>query len=38
MRVILKDARLLIEFQDKAVEVDAYIRNRTTTGPIIDRK
>ena len=36
MRAMLKDAGLPIEFWDEAVEADAYVRNRTATGPIID--
>ena len=36
MRVILKEAGLLLEFQDKAAEHDAYIQNLTDTGPIIN--
>ena len=36
MRVILKEADLPLEFWDKVVEHDAYIRNLTDTGPIID--
>jgi hypothetical protein len=38
MRAMLKDASLLIEFWDKAVEADAYLQNRTDTGPTINRK
>jgi hypothetical protein len=35
---MLKDASLPIEFWDEAVEADAYLRNRTDTGPTIDGK
>jgi hypothetical protein len=35
---MLKDTGLPIEFWDKAVEADTYMRNRTDTGPTIDRK
>jgi hypothetical protein len=38
MRAMLKDAGLLIEFWDEAVEADTYMRNRTDTGPTIDGK
>ncbi|KAI1684896.1 Dimer-Tnp-hAT dimerization containing protein [Pyrenophora tritici-repentis] len=38
MRAMLKDAGLPIEFWDEAVEADAYLRNRTSTGPTIDGK
>ncbi|KAF7567667.1 hypothetical protein PtrM4_142580 [Pyrenophora tritici-repentis] len=38
MRAMLKDAGLPIEFWDEAVEADAYLRNRTSTGPTIDEK
>ena len=38
MRAMLKDAELPIEFWDEAAEADAYIRNRTNTGPLIDGK
>jgi hypothetical protein len=38
MRAMLKDAGLLIEFWDEAVEADTYMRNRTNTGPTINRK
>ena len=38
MKVMLKDANLLIKFQDEAVEADTYMRNRTNTGPTINRK
>jgi hypothetical protein len=33
---MLKEAHLLIEFWDEAVEADTYMRNRTATGPVID--
>ena len=33
---MLKEAGLPIEFWDEAVEYDAYVRNRTDTGPVID--
>ena len=36
MRVILKEADLLLEFWDKVAEHDAYIRNLTDTRPIIN--
>ena len=36
MRAMLKEAGLPLEFWDDAVEHDAYIRNLTDTGPIID--
>ncbi|KAI0995304.1 hypothetical protein K3495_g12878, partial [Podosphaera aphanis] len=36
MRAMLEDAGLPIEFWDYAVEHDAYVRNRTDTGPVID--
>lgn len=36
MRAMLKEARLPMEFWDEAVEADAYLRNRTQTGPVID--
>jgi hypothetical protein len=35
-RAMLKEAGLPIEFWDEAVEYDAYVRNRTDTGPVID--
>ncbi|KAI0997159.1 hypothetical protein K3495_g11022 [Podosphaera aphanis] len=35
MRSMLKESNLPIEFWDEAVEADAYMRNRTATGPII---
>ena len=35
---MLKDANLLIKFQDEAVEADTYMRNCTNTGPTINRK
>ncbi|KAF7569560.1 UBN2 multi-domain protein [Pyrenophora tritici-repentis] len=38
MRAMLKDAGLPIEFWDEAVEADAYLRNRTNTGPMINGK
>ncbi|KAF7566254.1 hypothetical protein PtrM4_145740 [Pyrenophora tritici-repentis] len=38
MRAMLKDAGLPIEFWDEAVEADAYLRNRTNTGPTINGK
>jgi hypothetical protein len=38
MRAMLNDASLPLEFWDEAVTADAYLRNRTNTGPIIDRK
>ena len=36
MRAILKEAQLPLEFWDEAVEYDAYVRDRTDTGPVID--
>jgi hypothetical protein len=36
MRAMLKEADLPLEFWDEAVEHDAYIRNLTDTGPVID--
>lgn len=36
MRAMLKEADLPLEFWDEAVEHDAYIRNRTDTGPVVD--
>src|ERR1700712_1457584 len=36
MRATLKGAGLPMEFWDEAVESDAYVRNRTSTGPTID--
>ena len=33
---MLKEVGLLLEFQDKVVEYDAYIRNLTDTRPIIN--
>ena len=33
---MLKEADLLLEFQDKVVEYDAYIQNLIDTRPIID--
>ena len=36
MRVILKEVDLLLEFQDKVVEYDAYIQNLIDTRPIIN--
>jgi hypothetical protein len=33
---MLNDASLPLEFRDEAVTADAYLRNRTNTGPIID--
>jgi hypothetical protein len=38
MRAMLNDASLVLEFWDEAVTADAYLRNKTNTGPIIDRK
>ena len=35
---MLKDANLLIKFWDEAIEADKYMRNRTNTGPTINRK
>ena len=35
MRAMLKEASLPLEFWDEAVEHDAYVRNRTDTGPVI---
>ena len=35
MRSMLKEAGLPLEFWDEAVETEAYIRNRTATGPSI---
>ena len=36
MRAMLKEADLPLEFWDEAIQHDAYIRNRTDTGPVID--
>jgi hypothetical protein len=36
MRAMLKEAHLPMEFWDEAVEADAYMRNRTATGPVIN--
>jgi hypothetical protein len=36
IRAMLKDANLPIEFWDEAAEADAYIRNRTASGPSVD--
>ena len=36
MRAMLKEAGLPLEFWDEAAEHDAYIRNLTDTGPVID--
>ena len=33
---MLEEVGLLLEFWDKAVKYDAYIRNRTDLGPIIN--
>ena len=33
---MIKDARLLIKFWDKAAIADAYLRNRTAIGPTND--
>ena len=35
---MLDNAELLIEFWDKAAEVDAYLRNRLPRGPVIKEK
>jgi Reverse transcriptase (RNA-dependent DNA polymerase)/gag-polypeptide of LTR copia-type len=35
-RAMLKEADLPLEFWDWAVEADTYIRNRTSSGPLID--
>ncbi|KAI0994558.1 hypothetical protein K3495_g13623 [Podosphaera aphanis] len=35
MRSMIKEAALPIEFWDEAVKADAYMRNRTATGPLI---
>lgn len=35
-RSMMKDADLPLEFWDWAVEADTYIRNRTSSGPLID--
>jgi hypothetical protein len=34
---MLKEADLLLEFWDKAAEYDAYVRNRTDTGLVVNR-
>ncbi len=36
VRALVKDSGLPMEFWDEAAEFDAYIRNRTDTGPIIN--
>ncbi|KAI0996463.1 hypothetical protein K3495_g11717 [Podosphaera aphanis] len=36
MRAMLKEASLPLEFWDEAVEYDAYVRDRTDTGPVIE--
>ena len=36
VRAMIKDAELPIEFWKEAMETDAYLRNRTGCGPIID--
>ncbi|KAI0996956.1 hypothetical protein K3495_g11228 [Podosphaera aphanis] len=36
MRAMLEDSKLPVEFWDEAVEADAYLRNRTPTGPIVN--
>ena len=36
MRAVLEEAKLPLEFWDEAVEADAYLRNRTDTGPVIN--
>jgi hypothetical protein len=36
MRAMLKEAHLPMEFWDEPVEADAYMRNRTGTGPVIN--
>lgn len=38
MRALLEEAKLPIEFWDEAAEVDAYVRNRTDVGLVIDGK
>lgn len=35
---MLKEAKLLTDFWVEAAETDAYLRNRTATGPLIDGK
>ena len=36
VRAMIKDAELPIEFWAEAAETDAYLRNRTSTGPTVD--
>ena len=36
VRAMLKDAKLPLEFWDEAASTDAYIRNRTASGPILE--
>lgn len=36
MRAMIKEANLPLEFWDEAAEYDAYVRNRTDTGPVVD--
>lgn len=36
MRAMLKEASLPLEFWDEAAEYDAYCRNRTDTGPVVN--
>ena len=38
MRVMLKDLGLPLKFWDRAIVADAYLRNRTATGPVADGK
>ena len=35
---MLKEAKLLLEFQDEAVKADIYLRNHVAIGPIINGK
>jgi hypothetical protein len=37
-RAMLKDSGLPVEFWDKAIETDAYLRNRIASGPTIEGK
>ena len=38
VRAMIKEAQLPIEFWVQAAQTDAYLRNRTATGPLIDGK
>jgi hypothetical protein len=38
IRVIFKDAGLSLEFWDKAAATDAYLKNRTDIGLLINRQ